>query len=67
MSKEYTEFSEEELLNEIEQTSGRMGTDIVRLKRPLSEEDESNSKYWLEKRKPKLLALCEEFIRRNKS
>lgn len=61
------EYSDEELLEEMARVAGKVRDDLSRLQRPLSEKDEENSRYWLERRKPHLKSLCAEYLRRQGS
>ena len=57
-------MNDEELVREIARVAGKIEYDFVRLKRPLSEKDAENSQYWIDRRCPQLVKLCEEFLAR---
>lgn len=61
------QFNDIELLDAIRTVTDLVQADLIRLKKPLSERDAENSQYWLDKRKPRLLELMAEYLRRNQS
>jgi hypothetical protein len=59
-------FSDIELLEGIQTLSELVLADEIRISRSTPDEKyHENAQYWLEKRKPNLIALCQEYLRRN--
>jgi len=62
------QFNDIELLEAIQKLSEMVLADEIRISRSEPEEKyHDNAKYWLEKRKPRLLELIVEYLRRNQS
>lgn len=62
------QFSDIELLGAIFQVVELVQADEIRISRSEPEEKyHDNAKYWLDKRKPRLLELMAEYLRRNQS
>lgn len=61
-AKQFTDIA---LLDAIRTVCDLVQADEIRLTKPLSQQDAENSQYWLDKRKPRLLELCAEYLRRN--
>lgn len=59
------QFSDIELLDALRTVSDLVQADEIRLTKPLGQQDIDNVQYWLNKRKPRLLELCAEYLRRN--
>lgn len=61
------QFNDIELLDAIRTVTDLVQADLIRLKNPISKEYAENAQYWLDKRKPRLLELMAEYLRRNQS
>ena len=59
------QFDDIGLLDAIRTVTDLVQADEIRLKKPLSAKGAENSQYWLDKRKPRLLELMAEYLRRN--